>query len=536
MEGPQEFLRELEQRVAPVEDEICEVYWKFANTGDEALQSRLVELELEIHKIFSNAQDFQRIKDWRAGGQHDAETSRILELLYQAYVTKQEPEDLARRKAELDAEIAGRYANFRGEVNGYKLTNNDIKQTLKESTVSALRAAVWESSKQIGPVVAPLVLELVKLRNEGAQLAGYRDYYAMALENQEIDETELFELLDSLEQKTLEPFGNLKAQLDLRLAKRFNLAGPEELRPWHYEDPFFQDAPSISDFDLDPHFKGKNLEELTLETFDRVGLDIRPTLAQSDLYEREGKDQHAFCLQIGRHPERVHVLCNNRDNESWASTMLHEFGHAVYDQYLLPQQTYFLRGVAHTNSTEAIAMLFGRLTHNAAWLSDIAGVDPRAANEAESTARRQLSWQMIVFTRWMMVMTHFERALYADPAQDLNKLWWDLVERYQLLTRPEGRDMPDWATKTHIAQAPVYYHNYMIGEMTASQLQHHIETGLGNLPLIRQAQTGPWLRAGLFEQGSIRPWNEALQHLTGEKLNPQYFVNEFVGMLSAAGQ
>ena len=36
----------------------------------------------------------------------------------------------------------------------------------------------------------------------------------------------------------------------------------------------------------------------------------------------------------------------------------------------------------------------------------------------------------------------------------------------------EGRAAaPDWAAKIHIATNPVYYHNYMLGEMMASQLQ-----------------------------------------------------------------
>ncbi len=46
--------------------------------------------------------------------------------------------------------------------------------------------------------------------------------------------------------------------------------------------------------------------------------------------------------------------------------------------------------------------------------------------------------------------------LYADR-DDLNSLWWDLVERLQLVKRPAGRDEPDWAAKIHVAVAPVYY-------------------------------------------------------------------------------
>lgn len=528
MSEVQAFIADLRQRIDPLDTAICETYWQFARTGDEALQARIVELEMQLHEVQSDADAFARIRAWRDDGGHDAETARTLELLYFAFLTNQEPDDIARRKSELEAQITGRYSNFRAEVAGRKLTSNDIRAVLKESDDSAARHAAWEAGKAVGPLVSELVLELVRLRNTSARELGFRDYYDMRLQAQEVDEGELYALLGRLEELTREPFLTTKAELDRRLVARFGLGAPAELRPWHYSDPFFQEAPPLTDLDLDPYFKGANLEALSIETFDRVGLDIRASLALSDLYEREGKDQHAFCLMMGRDPARVHVLCNCRDNANWASTMLHEYGHAAYDLYLRGDQPYFLRDVAHTNSTEAIAMLFGRLTHDAAWLHDVLGLESAAAAALADEARAQLSFQMLVFTRWMMVMTHFERALYANPGQDLNRLWWDLVERYQGLQRPEGRDLPDWASKSHIAEAPVYYHNYMLGEMTASQLQHHIEHRLGSAPLIRQPQSGQWLRAGLFEQGALRPWNEALEHLTGERLNPDYFVAQFV--------
>ena len=61
----------------------------------------------------------------------------------------------------------------------------------------------------------------------------------------------------------------------------------------------------------------------------------------------------------------------------------------------------------------------------------------------------------------------------------------------------------------------------------ASQIQHTIENELGNLPMILQPKTGRWLKERLFSQGALRPWNETLEFLTGEKLNPGYFANEF---------
>ena len=77
---------------------------------------------------------------------------------------------------------------------------------------------------------------------------------------------------------------------------------------------------------------------------------------------------------------------------------------------------------------------------------------------------------LLVFARWVLVMTTFERGLYADPDADHDARWWDLVERFQLVRRAPGRRAPDWAAKIHFAVAPVYYQNYLYGELFASQL------------------------------------------------------------------
>src|SRR5205085_4313253 len=101
-----------------------------------------------------------------------------------------------------------------------------------------------------------------------------------------------------------------------------------DLRPWHYDDVFFQEPPKSAALDLDRHFPATDrLSELTLRTYDSLGLDLRAVLDHSDLLPREGKSQHAFCIDVDRVGD-VRVLSNNAPNERWMGTMLHEFGHA----------------------------------------------------------------------------------------------------------------------------------------------------------------------------------------------------------------
>ncbi|NIR45293.1 MAG: peptidase M3, partial [Gammaproteobacteria bacterium] len=85
-----------------------------------------------------------------------------------------------------------------------------------------------------------------------------------------------------------------------------------------------------------------------------------------------------------------------------------------------------------------------------------AGIPLERPDQLQRDAFNALRFEMLLMARWVLVMTTFERDLYADPQRpDLDAHWWDLVEALQLLPRPEGRQAPDWAAKIHFTAAPV---------------------------------------------------------------------------------
>ena len=71
-----------------------------------------------------------------------------------------------------------------------------------------------------------------------------------------------------------------------------------------------------------------------------------------------GKNQHAFCIHIDRKGD-VRVLANVRPTAKWMETMLHEYGHAVYDKQLNPALPFALRTPAHLITTEANRDAYG---------------------------------------------------------------------------------------------------------------------------------------------------------------------------------
>src|SRR5262249_32026943 len=301
---------------------------------------------------------------------------------------------------------------------------------------------------------------------------GFPSYHAMQLHLAEQSQEQVLKLFDELDALTREPFGKLKREIDAKLADQSGIAAAD-VRPWHYQDPFFQESPAIFAADFDSVYAQADILKLCRDFYAGIGLPIDDVIARSDLYEKPGKSPHAFCTDIDREGD-VRVLANIVPNEYWMGTMLHELGHAVYSSRNMPRSVpYALRMEAHILTTEGIAMLFERFSKDADWLQamGVAVPDPIAFDKAGAQMQRA---KLLVFSRWCQVMFRFEKALYDDPDQDLDTLWWDLVERYQMVHRPEGRHAPDYASKIHIVSAPAYYHNYLMGELFADQVLHAI--------------------------------------------------------------
>jgi peptidyl-dipeptidase A len=512
--------------VGPLAREAALANWEMQTVGSDEARDRAVEMSARLSKVYANPDDYALLKSLPHDGISDPLLQRQHTLLLQHFLSHQMDEKVIEEIVALELGIEDEYNNYRATLRGGPVSDNEIDDILIGSDDVALRREAWEASKTVGAAVADKVLHLVRLRNREAQRLGFADYYVMGLALQDLDEMRLFALLDDLHQQSETLWNDYKAELDARLAARFGIP-LQEVRPWHHANRFFQE-PGSGEADLDRFFADKDLVELTRSFFAQIGLPIEDLLQRADLFERENKCQHAFCMDIDRKGD-VRVLCNNRPNERWMGTMLHEFGHAVYDKFHDDHLPYLLREPAHTLSTEAIALFMGRLDKDARWLRHYAGVSAAEAEQIEGQVKREVCDHLLIFMHWCFVMVHFERALYADPEQDLNALWWALVEKYQKVICPAADRPPhSWAAKVHLATAPVYYHNYLLGEMVASQLLHHINTtvlkGEGPDALVASPKVGAYLEDQVFAPGAIRPWEEWLEHATGERLNPAYFV------------
>jgi len=518
---PEQLVSGIEARLRPLEVALAEAWWETSTHVSEEAKERRERIELERRALLADPEAFAAIREARGTDVDDPLVRRQLDVLHDAFAPHQVPEALRRRLVGLEVEVEATFNSHRGEIGGQRVDDNHILEILRSSDDTGERKVAWQASKQVGAQVAEQVRELAELRNQAARGLGYRDHFELALATGELDEGRLFATLDEVDRATAGPFTEWKGRLDQSLAARFG-CGVADLRPWHYDDPFFQDPPVAGAVDLDPIFEDADIEGLTLRTYDGLGLDLRPVLEQSDLFAREGKSQHAFCIDIDREGD-VRVLCNVEPSERWMDTMLHEFGHATYDRGIDRGLPWLLRAATHALTTEGVAMLFGRLPRDPNWLRRIAGIDATRIDELAPRLAESRRANLLVFARWVLVMTTFERDLYANPSADHEARWWDIVERFQLLHRPEpGSAEAAWASKIHLTVAPVYYQNYLYGELVASQLGDAVAARATGL--VDHVDAGRLLVDDFFAPGASLRWDRLVERATGEPLGAGAFA------------
>jgi peptidyl-dipeptidase A len=401
-----EFLCSYEERAIPLNREANEAYWAATTTGRPEDQATCAAKTAALRRLHSDPAEFARLKSWlEAGELSDPLESRQLEILVRMYTEQQLPPETIEELARREQEIQSLFTTFRPEFEGRAASENDLRRVLAEEQDVSRRRAAWETSKRIGAEVAPRIRALAEERNRAARSLGFRDFFRLRLAIDELPEGPLFELLDDLERRTAGPYARAKAELDAALARRFGVAR-EQLRPWHYADPFFQEAPSAEGLDLDRLFSGKDVLEICRRFYSGLGLAVEDILARSDLFERPGKNQHAYCIDIDRQGD-VRVLANVRSDERWMGTMLHELGHAAYSKHHDRGLPFLLRDAAHMFTTEAVAMLMGRLTANADWLARQAGVAEREASAISGLLAGHLRLAELIFVRWGLVMVRW---------------------------------------------------------------------------------------------------------------------------------
>ena len=192
-----ELLVPLVAKLEPLHVALNHATWQASVTGRDEFVQESARLDAQIRTLLSEREPYLlllALKD--AGGVPDPIAQRQLGLLVHAFRQHQLPRETIERMVRLEKQLERTFNNYRAQLDGQPVPDNTLRELLKVSDDPARRRAAWEASKQIGLEVVEDLLELVRLRNEAARTLAFDNYYSMVLELDELDETELFEILE----------------------------------------------------------------------------------------------------------------------------------------------------------------------------------------------------------------------------------------------------------------------------------------------------------------------------------------------------
>ena len=244
----------------------------------------------------------------------------------------------------------------------------------------------WRSAASATSIADDL-LELIALRNQAAQALGHRDHYAFSLAMEELDEGWLYALLDDLERDLSGALDGREGRHRRRRARSPRPAGRRGAAAVALRRPVL---PGPAAAGRGPAARRRRRRRRAAPRPARTSRRSATTSTRSSRAPtsspRRGKDQHAFQITVVRGSD-IRTLCNLEPTLRWLETLLHELGHAIYDDSVDKSLPWLLRTHSHTFTTEAVAMLHGRRARDHVFLERFAG--HRARRRAARRQRRR---------------------------------------------------------------------------------------------------------------------------------------------------
>jgi peptidyl-dipeptidase A len=404
----------------------------------------------------------------------------------------------------------------------------------------------WKGWHGIGGGMRERYTEFVRLANEGAREAGFRDLSVMWRAGFDMSPEEFDALTERLWSEVKPLYEALHCYARVRLARRYGeqrvpaaapipaqLLGNMWAQNWSriYPD-ILKPYPAAGSDTVDAQLRAQKWDALRLtrsaESF-YTSLGFAP-LPQS-FWERSmltrPRDREVVChasawdMAIAGD---VRIKACLEPDEQDLYTIYHELGHVYY--YLsysgLP---YLFRDGANDGFQEAIGDTV-KLSVTPAYLAQLGLVHAVAAShEALINEQMKLAVAKIPLLPFGRLIDEWRWKVFSGEIQPerYNSAWWDLVRRYQGFAPPVPRTEADFdpGAKYHVpANTP--YTRYFLALVLQFQFHKALCAAAANNGPLWQCSIHGSREAGqrleeMLRLGASRPWQDALEKLTGTR-------------------
>lgn len=535
--------------IAKTEKELSELYlessraeWIYANfiTHDTSALSAEVNRKMteSVVRLANQAAQFDDLA-------LDYDARRKLNKLKLA-LTLPAPQD-AEKTAQLStivAELGGLYGKGKYcKDDGSCLSLGDMTAKMATSRDYNELLDLWQGWRQISKPMRPLYEQQVTLTNEGAKELGYADTGAMWRSKYDMPADDFTTELDRIWGQVKPLYNSLHCHVRAKLGEKYGTdkVPQDEPIPAHLLGNMWAQAwgniydvvaPENADpgYDVTELLAKNNYDELKMvkgaETFfTSMGFEPLPdTFYERSLFVKP-KDRdvqcHASAWNIDSKDDLRIKMCIQRTGEEF-SVIHHELGHNFY-QRAYNKQPLFYQESANDGFHEAIGDTIA-LSVTPGYLKEIGLLEQVPDESKDIGLLMKMALDKVAFVPFSLMVDQWRWQVFSGQVkpQDYNKAWWELREKYQGVQAPIARSEDDFdpGAKYHVpGNTP--YTRYFLAHILQFEFHRSLCEIAGNDKAIHRCsiynskEAGEKLNA-MLEMGSSRPWQEALESITGK--------------------
>ncbi|HHH26729.1 MAG TPA: peptidase M2 family protein, partial [Polyangiaceae bacterium] len=406
----------------------------------------------------------------------------------------------------------------------------------------ALREA-WIGWRTISPPMRDDYVRYVELGNEGAKEIGFSDVgvlwrsgYDMPAEDFRAETERLLgqvkpfydELHCYVRAKLQEEYGNELVQDGKPIPA--HLLGNMWSQTWSNVYPLVEPFPGRGT-DVTKQLKRRDYDEVKMvktaeRFFTSIGLDPLPQTFWKRSLFRKPADREVVCHASAwdvHYDDDLRIKMCIQITEEDLGVVHHELGHNYYYHYYHQLPILFQQG-ANDGFHEAIGDAIA-LSITPGYLKEIGLVDRvQKSKEADLNYLMKMALDKVAFLPFGKLIDQWRWDVFSGkiPPSALNAGWWDLRTKYQGIAPPVPRTESDFdpGAKYHVP-ANVPYIRYFLAFIYQFQFQRALCKAAGHTGPLHECSiygneaAGKKLKA-LLSMGASRPWQEALQAMSGE--------------------
>jgi len=559
---------DLQKEVQSYLDNYNKEYQKYSyewNKGEWALNTHIVEgdtvtvkkaqeAQEQYAKFTGSKENIEKATEYLKQKEEltDLQIRQLNRILYLAASNPQTVSELVKEKIIASTTQTELLFGYDFKLDGKSITPNEIDEMLIDEMSLPQRLKVWEASKEVGVVLKDGLADLQRLRNETVQALGYEDFFQYQVSDYGMTVEEMRQLCQNMIKDIWPLYRELHTLARYTLAEKYGAEVPDMLPAHWLPDKWGQDWQGIikaEGLNIDDQLQKYSAEWVVKkgEEF-YVSLDF-PNLPQSfwdlsSLYPvlpdaDYKKNTHASAWHMN-YDKDVRSLMSVTPNTRWWTTSLHELGHIYYYiSYSNPNVPIVLREGANRAYHEAIGYLIGLASLQPPFLKQMNLMEKDfEVDKTQALLNEALDY--IPFIPWSAgVMTEFEYELYSKniPKDQFNKVWWELVNKYQGIIPPNtrGEEYCDAATKTHINDDAAQYYDYAISYVLLFQFHNYIAAKIlkqdpYSTNYYGSKEVGKWMY-DVLSPGATVDWRELLKKSTGSEMSAKPLVDYFAPLM-----